>query len=205
MECTQSTQTPTGAPTPRNTRSQLARQSRACRFLNHTRYATKAEGFGGRNRHSEDTWAGSMDYRMYIFEKCYMGFCTPKRTIMESKKKKKKKRSSEMMDALSKEYVELLVANSSLNSEEQSWGQSGPKNNPHFACFSCLAFLACCACFICCFWGRVAIVWLLVGSLGYGRKVSASSDSDNGLLCQTLVGIRCHATHCLISQKPHVC
>ena len=28
---------------------------------------------------------------MYIYEKCYMGFCTPKRTIMESKKKKKKK------------------------------------------------------------------------------------------------------------------
>ena len=29
-------------------------------------------------------------YSMYFFSKCYMGFCTPKRTIMDSKKKKKK-------------------------------------------------------------------------------------------------------------------
>ena len=34
---------------------------------------------------------------MYIFVKCYMGFCTPKRTIMDSKKKKKTKKKQTLM------------------------------------------------------------------------------------------------------------
>jgi hypothetical protein len=33
---------------------------------------------------------------MYISQKCYMGFCTPRRTIMDSKKKKKKKNPREV-------------------------------------------------------------------------------------------------------------
>jgi len=33
-------------------------------------------------------------YSMYLYSKCYMGFCTPKRTIMDSKKKKKKKKKN---------------------------------------------------------------------------------------------------------------
>src|SRR5712691_9830825 len=93
-----------------------------------------------------------------------------------------------MMDSSSKEYVEPAVADSYLNSEEQSRGQLGPKNNPCFAC---------CGRFVWFFWGGMAIILLLVGSSGIGRRLSALT--DDGIACRKLVGngnsLHYHTTH----------
>src|SRR5712691_8232552 len=83
-----------------------------------------------------------------------------------------------MMDSSSKEYVEPVVADSYSNSEEQSRGQLGPKNNPCFAC---------CGRFVWFFWGGMAVILLLVGSSGIGRRLSALT--DDGIACRKLVGI----------------
>ena len=65
--------------------------NRACQFYCSPCYAIMAKGYG-RECGSVKGYPclfKCLQFRMYMFQKCYMGFCTPRRTKIDFKKKKK--------------------------------------------------------------------------------------------------------------------
>ena len=49
-------------------------------------------GYGGESGRVKTHIHIFVPVRMYMFSKCYVGFCTPRRTTMDLKKEKKKKK-----------------------------------------------------------------------------------------------------------------